>query len=123
GKVVATGELATDRRSATVDRKIKVERSGWIALRATGPGVRDDVKNAQLYAHTSPVYLTVAGKPAGSVEDAKYFLRWIDRLWDDVQARDRIPGATAEKEVKDEIEKARAVYRKILSRESAREPE
>jgi hypothetical protein len=123
GKVVATGVLAVDRRSATVDRKIKVDRSGWIAVRATGPGVRDDVKNAQLYAHTSPVYVTVAGKPAGSVEDAKYFLRWIDRLWDDVRARARIPGAKAEKEVEDEIEKASAVYRKILERESAREPE
>jgi hypothetical protein len=38
------------------------------------------------YATTSPVYLTVAGRPARSAEDAEYFLRWIDRVEVAVQA-------------------------------------
>jgi hypothetical protein len=117
GTVVATAEIARDGRSAALDRKIKVGRSGWMALRAIGPGVRGDVRNEKFYAHTSPVYVTVAGAPTGSVADAKYFLLWIDRLWDDVQARDRIP-EDAKKGVEEEIEKARAVYRKIIERES-----
>jgi hypothetical protein len=31
----------------------------------------------------SPTPPRRTGKPAGSVEDAKYFLAWIDRLWDE----------------------------------------
>jgi hypothetical protein len=32
------------------------------------------------YATTSPVYVTVAGAPIRSAEDAEYFIRWIDRV-------------------------------------------
>jgi hypothetical protein len=118
GKVVAMAGLAEGGRRGTLDQGIKIDRSGWIALRATGPGVRDDVKNAQIYAHTSPVYVIVAGKPAGSVEDAQYFLKWLDRLWDDVQARDRIPGDRAKAAVEEEIRRARQVYQAIVKRGS-----
>jgi hypothetical protein len=120
GTVVDKGEIAKDGLSATVDATIAIRQSGWIALRVMGPGVKADVKNARLYAHTSPVYVTVAGKPAGSAADAKYFLAWVDRLWNDVQKRDRIP-EKSRPEVQDEIQKARAVYQKIVERESSRE--
>lgn len=32
------------------------------------------------YATTSPIYVTVGGEAVRSADDAKYFLRWIDRL-------------------------------------------
>src|SRR5260370_26162688 len=57
------------------------------------------VQGELLYAHTSPVYVTVAGKPAGSAEDARYFLTWIDRLWNTVQERDRFPDRSEERRV------------------------
>jgi hypothetical protein len=38
------------------------------------------------YATTSPIYLTVGGRPARSAKDAAYFVAWIDRLTAAAQA-------------------------------------
>jgi hypothetical protein len=113
GRVAAKLRPARDALTTQLDQAIPVDRSGWIALRAVGPA-RGDVKGESLYAHTSPVYISVAGRPAGSAEDARYFLAWINRLWDTVEERDRIPGADLKAEVQSQIDRARAVYRKII---------
>jgi hypothetical protein len=113
GKVAVKSTPARAGLTTELDQSLPVDRSGWIALRVVGPA-RGDVKGESLYAHTSPVYLTVAGKPAGSAEDARYFLAWINRLWDAVEERDRIPGAELKAEVQAQVERARAVYRKII---------
>jgi hypothetical protein len=62
------------------------------------------------YATTSPIYITVAGKPASSPEDAKFFLAWLDRL--DQNARNHTGyNSAAEKDaVLKHIEDARKVY-------------
>jgi hypothetical protein len=113
GKVVGKVTPARDVLTTELDQSFPVEQSGWVALRVVGPA-RGDVKGESLYAHTSPVYVTVAGKPAGSAEDARYFLAWINRLSDTVEERDRIPGADLKAEVQAQVERARAVYRKII---------
>jgi TolB protein len=115
GKVAARAVPAKGESVTKIDEEIAVDRSGWIALRAVGPD-HADVEGPWVYAHTSPVYVTVAGKPAGSAEDARYFLGWIDRLWAAVEARDRIPGEGRKAEVKREIDRAREVFRKIIER-------
>ena len=46
---------------------------------------------SESFAHTSAVYVEAAGYPVRSPEDAEYFIRWIDRLWQDVRKRNRIP--------------------------------
>jgi TolB protein len=119
GKVVATANPAPGTLPTKLDQQVPVERSGWPALRATGRYV-PDVQGERLYAHTSPVYVVVAGKPAGSAEDARYFLKWIDRLWDAVQDRDRIPGERWKAEVQAEVDQARQVYRQIIARSEAK---
>jgi hypothetical protein len=113
GKVVASARPA--RGAAELEQTVRLDRSGWLALRASGPPV-DEVKGELVYAHTSPVYVEVAGRPAVSAEDAQYFLDWIERLWGAVQERDRFPDQRARAEVEAEVEAARAVYRKILGR-------
>ena len=50
-----------------------------------------DSRPPEAFAHTSAVYVEVAGRPVRSPEDAEYFIRWIQRLRDDVRGRDRIP--------------------------------
>jgi hypothetical protein len=115
GKVALKITPAKDALMTELDQTVPVDRSGWIALRVVGPA-RGDVKGESLYAHTSPVYVVVAGKPAGAAEDARYFLAWIDRLWSTVDERDRIPGADLKAEVQSQVERARAVYRKIIER-------
>jgi hypothetical protein len=41
---------------------------------------RPRLRGRRQQAHSSPVYVEVAGRPAGSKADAEYFLAWIDRL-------------------------------------------
>jgi Tol biopolymer transport system component len=72
--------LGADRRAADTTVSLPVERSGWVLLRARSDRAIEPVLDLYPYGTTSPVYLTVAGAPARSAEDAEYFLRWIDRL-------------------------------------------
>jgi len=115
GKVVVGIPLAGDRLSAESDKPVRIDRSGWLALRALGPA-NADVQGELLYAHTSPVYVAVAGRPPGSAGDARYFLAWIDRLWDTVEERDRFPDKQSQDQVHAEIEEAKKVYQKMVDR-------
>ena len=72
--------LSGDRRTADTTVTARVERSGWILLRARSDRAIEPVLDLYPYGTTGPVYLTVGGQPARSAEDAQYFLRWIDRL-------------------------------------------
>jgi hypothetical protein len=72
--------LGGDRRTADTTVAVTVERSGWMLLRARSDRAIEPVLDLYPYGTTSPVYLTVAGAPVRSAEDANYFLRWIDRL-------------------------------------------
>src|SRR5262249_26599598 len=98
--------------SAELDEELLVERSGWVALRASGPG-RPDSPLPALYAHTSPIYVEVAGAPPRSREDARFFLAWIDDLAVMLRARGRIPTEELRAQVESQLNAARAVYARI----------
>jgi TolB protein len=114
GQVVASAKPSRQGPSTQLDKTVRIDRSGWLALRAAGPAA-PEVKGELVYAHTSPVYVVVAGKPAGSAEDARYFLRWIDRLWDTVEQRDRFPDQRSQAEVEAEVDAARKVFQKMAA--------
>ncbi|MCB2099003.1 MAG: CehA/McbA family metallohydrolase [Parvularculaceae bacterium] len=82
GAVAATLPLTDDGKSARAEGEITIEKSGWISLRAASDEASPDVFDLYPYAVTSPIYVTVDGKPARSREDADYFIAWIDRLID-----------------------------------------
>jgi TolB protein len=107
GEVVATGKLAADKLSGTIDEKIELKRSGWLSVRAFA---------GRLQAHASPIYVEVGGKPAGSMVEAGAFLAWIDRLEEQFKRRDRAPNDEVRKHVASQLEAAREVYRKIAAR-------
>lgn len=115
GRVVAKAKLSANRKTGLIDVRVKVPTSGWIAVRASGPN-HIDAPTPGLYAHTSPVYVDVADKPIDSRKDAAYFLKWIDRLSLALRVRDRIPGDKNKRHVRNQLEAARAVYRKMLAR-------
>jgi hypothetical protein len=112
GRVIAS--VKPTGSATELNPTVRIDRSGWLALRASGPAVAD-VQGEVLYAHTSPVYVVVAGRPAGSAEDARYFLQWIDRLWDTVEERDRFPDRRSKDEVQVEVNKARRIYEKMIA--------
>jgi TolB protein len=73
---------------ATVERKdrelawsgpITVRESSWIAVEAEGDS-SPFVTDTYLFAHSTPVWVTVAGKPVTVEADRAYLERYLDRL-------------------------------------------
>jgi hypothetical protein len=111
GRVAATAPMGSDRQNADFDLRVSIEQSGWLALRVSGPR-RLDSPRVDSFAHTSPIYVQVAGKPLDTRADAEYFLKWIDRLYSDVRLRNRIP-PRHQVHVESQISASRSVYRKL----------
>jgi hypothetical protein len=83
------------------------ESDGWVAARAFEPAGR-----TIRFAHTSPVWID-AGRPAGAVEDARFFLDWIDR---EIRFYQGLSGFRAEADreaMLDFFRKGRAVYERL----------
>jgi len=78
----------------------------------------EDVAGEAVYAHTSPVYVVVGGRPAGSAEDACYFLRWLDRLAITAPERDRVAGPEGHALLRKKFDAARRVYQQIVDQEA-----
>ena len=110
GAIVATGQVSSDRLTASFDQNVKIDRSGWLCFRAYAQD--------RTLAHTSPIYITVAGKPPASEKDAQYFLQWIDRLEAKLNERSRIPAPALRAHVESQLSAAREVYRKIAASDS-----
>lgn len=105
GAVVLAGRLSDDTLEGTIEADVKIDRSGWLSFRAFGRG--------RIQAHTSPVYLKVAGAPLRSRPDAEYFLRWIDRLEEAFEKRRRVPADDLSRRARSQLQAAREVYRRI----------
>jgi hypothetical protein len=113
GKVIATAKLAGDRLTATLDQEVALDRGGWLAFRADGPGTIDTATPG-LNAHTNPVYVEAAGVVQRSAEEARAFLKWIDQFEILLRKRNRFPTAKLRKQAQEQIEAARLVYARII---------
>jgi len=80
GRVVKEILLPLDGAPKSTTVTLPVEGSGWYLLRARADKPEYPVLDVYPYATTSPIYVTVAGRPVRSPDDAKYFIAWIDRL-------------------------------------------
>ena len=79
GKVVRSFTARTPIDRGEFHGHISLRDSGWCIVRASTDGARYPVLDNYVYATTSPVYVTVAGKAPRSPEDARYFAAWIER--------------------------------------------
>jgi hypothetical protein len=114
GGVAAIARPESDKLAISLAQSVAIERSGWIALRASG-APHADQPNGVVFAHTSPIYVEVPDRPALAREDAEYFLAWIDRLAADIQRRERIP-ARQRAHVESQLSAARNAYKAIAER-------
>jgi TolB protein len=113
GRVTQTLKLGGTRDSADVAGTLPLKESGWCVLRASSDNAEYPVLDNYVYATTSPVFVTIGGKPPASPEDAKYFAAWIERT---IDATSRYPdwNSPAEKEyVLKRLAEAKAVYEKL----------
>ncbi len=120
--IVSNGVAAVSRRGfergeAVLSGEIQVERSGWIAARAVGPRHRLILNDWGAFGHTSPVYVTVAGKKPASRDDARFWIAWIERLAQMVEKRGRFSTPAKKQEVLELFQKAIGVYRDVAARD------
>jgi hypothetical protein len=66
--------------------------------------------DSYVYAHTNPVYLVKEGSVPSSPDDARYFLRWIDRVLQLLEQSDAFDTPAQKQEVIELWRRARAVY-------------
>jgi Tol biopolymer transport system component len=113
GKVIAAAKLADDGLTATLEQEVTLDRGGWLAFRANGPGT-GDTATPSLNAHTNPVYVEVNGVAPRSAEDARAFLKWIDQFEILLRARNRFPTEKLRQQAQEQLEAARLVYGRII---------
>jgi hypothetical protein len=113
GQVAKTLKLDGKRDSADVTGTLPLKESGWCVLRASSDKAEYPVLDNYVYATTSPVYVTIGGKPPRSPEDAKYFAAWIGRTID-VTSHYPDWNSPAEKEyVLKRLAEAKTIYEKL----------
>jgi TolB protein len=112
GKVVAAIPMSADHKSAAATVRVNVDKSGWITLRAWSEHASPPILDIYPFATTSPVYLTVAGIPPRSPDDARYFIDWVDRLREGAERHQGWNSAEEKADVLDLISKARAEFEK-----------
>ena len=113
GRVVASVTPGEDSFRINAVQEAPIETSGWIAVRALGQ--RGPTQQAaEAFAHTSPVYVEVAGRPQRSPDDATYFVQWIERLRTDIRGRNRIPAAE-QADVEQQLAQALDFYRRLAA--------
>ena len=115
GKSVLTKQYTPSKDSDrvtthTIDVNVSLKKSSWIAIHATGP---EDprVLDGRAWAHTSPVFIEIAGKPIRHADDAAYFVTWIDKLLNIVATRNRYPTPADRERVETLFRKAQDLFR------------
>jgi hypothetical protein len=115
GEVAAHDEAAGDPaglRVRRLDMELPIGRSSWIALRVRGPE-SPLVFDGSVWAHTSPVYVKMAGKRIASRQDAEYFVAWIEQMLWVVDARNRFASVENRRQVESLFRRAQDEFRKL----------
>ena len=110
GRLVQSLKLEGARDTGDFAGTISVTESGWCLLRAWSEKAEYPVMDNYAYATTSPVYVTVGGKPAYAKADAEYFAAWIQRT---MEITENYPDWNSEKEkelVMGRLRKAKQIY-------------
>jgi TolB protein len=89
---------------------VALKDSGWCVARASTVAARYPVLDAYVYATTSPIYITVAGRKARSPEDARYFAAWMDRMTETTSAYPDWNNAAEKRSVLERLTQAKAVF-------------
>ena len=114
GKPVHTVKASGNGTHLLFRGSLPIKESGWLAARIQGGPHRLVVNNRDLFAHTTPVYLTVGGKPYADPDSVAHFLRWIGDLRKRALTEGLFQEPIQKREVLDQFRRAEAVYRRKL---------
>ena len=93
---------------------IRVPSSGWMAARIWGKEHPLVVNNPELFAHTTPVYLTVGGQPYADPEALEFFLERFQEMRRTSLAGGSFESLHQQREVLDQLAEAEKIYRDRL---------
>ena len=121
-EIIVNGEVAREIplskggviQSVTGNHFITLEKSSWIALRVTGTTTSRFVNNHNLFAHTSPVYVEIAGEPIRRTNKAAYFIDWADSLRIFAERRGNWPSQSIRTMVHDRINQSETYFRALF---------
>jgi hypothetical protein len=113
-QLIVNGEVVAQRaapgiRELVLEQAVRFDRSSWAAVRAFGRSDRSEV-----FAHASPLYFFIGGRPVVVPEAVEDLLQKIDRL---IAHTERLEGFRQEshrKETLDVYREAREVLRRRL---------
>jgi hypothetical protein len=108
--VVTPIELQAGGTRADAVISLPVARSGWYTLRAWSRNATHPVMDLYPFATTSPVYVTLGGKPLRSIADAQFFVRWIERLEAAAMAHQGWNTSAERSAVLDRMKRAREIF-------------
>jgi hypothetical protein len=98
-----------------IKRKLSLQESSWIAVRALGPSHRLILNDAGAFAHTSPVYVTVGERPVRIAQDVRFYREWVESLIDRAEKRGRFKTEGQKAEVLGLFRKALEFYKSAES--------
>jgi TolB protein len=113
GDVVRDLKLTGNGETADFEDTLPISRSGWCLLRASSEKAEHPILDMYPYATTSPIYVKVAGSHPKPVEDAAYFVAWIDRMIDAAKANQDWNTEAEKASVLEMLESAREIYVRI----------
>ena len=93
---------------------IRVPSSGWMAARVRGGEHPLVVNNPDLFAHTTPVYVTVGGRPYADPEALQFFLERFDEMRQTSLAGGSFESLHQQREVLGQLAEAERIYRERL---------
>ncbi len=93
---------------------IRVPSSGWMAARIWGKPHPLVVNNPELFAHTTPVYLTVGGRPYAEPEALEFFLERFREMRRTSLAGGSFESLHQQREVLGQLAEAEKIYRERL---------
>jgi Tol biopolymer transport system component len=102
--------LAGERDRADFVGTLPLDEPGWCVLRAWNEGPSALLLDSYPYATTSPIYVTVGGREARSEASDRYFLRWIERMRESVEAHTGWNDLREREDVLSMLDAAREVY-------------
>lgn len=114
GDVVATAPATDGGTTAALRYELAVVESCWVAARASGSESRL-VYGGPVYAHTSPIYVTVGGSPVANAEDAAYFVEWTERLIAMTLEKGHYPDERSRDEVVATFREGQAVFGRMVA--------
>ena len=95
-----------------IEATVEVDGSTWLCAVARGPG-HPSVLGPVTFAHTSPVWVEVDGRPVRRTASARWLLDWLDRLEALVAEHGHFADDAQRAEVVAVIDQARAVYQAL----------